>query len=173
AAHAAHRTHGDELATDRAGGHRCPARPSHRRRVARHRRQAGPEAGQPDAHHGDAVELPPAGRGSAGAAAVAGDGRAGERTWTGLNGHDAMSAIPGRRWTEDDGIHIDVRGLPAPEPLVAILELIGSSQDDSAVIVHHARDPRMLYPELAELGWSAEQIDGEAGEVRLRLARGS
>ncbi|HLS55216.1 MAG TPA: DUF2249 domain-containing protein [Zeimonas sp.] len=84
-----------------------------------------------------------------------------------------MSAIPGRRWTEDDGIHIDVRGLPAPEPLVAILELIGSIQDDSAVIVHHDRDPRMLYPELAELGWSAEQIDGEAGEVRLRLARGS
>ena len=84
-----------------------------------------------------------------------------------------MSAIPGRRWTEDDGIHIDVRGLPAPEPLVAILELIGSIHDDSAVIVHHDRDPRMLYPELAELGWSAEQIDGEAGEVRLRLARGS
>jgi len=84
-----------------------------------------------------------------------------------------MSATPGRRWTEDDGIHIDVRGLPAPEPLVAILELIGSIHDDSAVIVHHDRDPRMLYPELAELGWSAEQIDGEPGEVRLRLARGS
>jgi hypothetical protein len=66
-----------------------------------------------------------------------------------------------------------VRGLPAPEPLVAILELIGSLNDDEAVIVHHDRDPRMLYPELAELGWSAEQIDGEPGEVRLRLARAS
>ena len=84
-----------------------------------------------------------------------------------------MSAIPGRRWTEDDGIHIDVRGLPAPEPLVAILELIGAIQDDSAVIVHHDRDPHMLYPELAELGWNAEQIGGEPGEVRLRLARES
>jgi hypothetical protein len=31
-----------------------------------------------------------------------------------------------------------------------------------------------LYPELAELGWTAERIDGEPGEVRLRLShRGS
>jgi len=84
-----------------------------------------------------------------------------------------MSATPGRRWTEDDGVHIDVRGLPAPEPLVAILELVGSMHDDGTVIVHHDRDPRMLYPELAELGWSAEPIDGDPGEVRLRLVRAS
>ncbi|MCL4184186.1 MAG: DUF2249 domain-containing protein [Burkholderiaceae bacterium] len=76
---------------------------------------------------------------------------------------------PGRRWSAVDGIHIDVRGLPAPEPLVAILELVGSIDDGTPVIVHHDRDPQLLYPELAELGWSAEQIDGEPGEVRLRL----
>ena len=81
-----------------------------------------------------------------------------------------MSPAPGKRWTEADGIHLDVRGLPAPEPLVAILELGGSGHDGTAVIVHHDRDPQMLYPELAELGWRAEQIDGEPGEVRLRLA---
>ncbi len=84
-----------------------------------------------------------------------------------------MGATPGRRWTEADGIHIDVRGLPAPEPLVAILELVGSIRDGSVVIVHHDRDPQMLYPELAELGWDAEQIDGDPGEVRLRLAPAS
>jgi hypothetical protein len=38
------------------------------------------------------------------------------------------------------------------------------------VIVHHDRDPLLLYPELAELGWVAERIDAPAGEVRLRLA---
>ena len=75
----------------------------------------------------------------------------------------------GARWTEPDGIHIDVRGLPAPEPLVAILELVGSIGDATPVIVHHDRDPRMLYPELAEIGWTAEQIEGAPGEVRLRL----
>ncbi len=77
----------------------------------------------------------------------------------------------GMRWADADGIHIDVRGLPAPEPLVAILELVGSIRDATAVIVHHDRDPQMLYPELAELGWSAEPIAGAPGEVRLRLVR--
>ena len=38
-----------------------------------------------------------------------------------------------------------------------------------AVIVHHDRDPQPLYAELAEIGWTAERIDGDAGEVRLRL----
>lgn len=90
-------------------------------------------------------------------------------------GSDARTAgnsgTPGGRWTGPDGIHMDVRGLPAPEPLVAILELVGSIHDDTPVIVHLDRDPRMLYPELAELGWSAEPVDGDPGEVRLRLAR--
>ncbi|MCO5099680.1 MAG: DUF2249 domain-containing protein [Burkholderiaceae bacterium] len=76
-----------------------------------------------------------------------------------------------KRWTEADGIHIDVRGLAAPQPMVQILSLVRSIDDDRAVIVHHDRDPQLLYPELAEIGWSAEIVDGEPGEVRLRLAR--
>jgi len=76
-----------------------------------------------------------------------------------------------KRWTEADGIHIDVRGLTAPQPMVQILSLVRSIDDDRAVIVHHDRDPQLLYPELAEIGWSAEIVDGEPGEVRLRLAR--
>jgi hypothetical protein len=77
----------------------------------------------------------------------------------------------GRCWVEADGVHIDVRGLPPPEPMVAILALVQSMRDASPVIVHHERDPRMLYPELAELGWEAALIDGDPGEIRLRLAR--
>jgi hypothetical protein len=76
-----------------------------------------------------------------------------------------------KRWTEADGIHVDVRGLPAPQPMVEILSLVRSIDDDRVVIVHHDRDPQLLYPELAEIGWSAEIVDGEPGEVRLRLAR--
>jgi hypothetical protein len=78
---------------------------------------------------------------------------------------------PGRRWADDDGTHIDVRGLPPPEPMVAILALLQSLREPGPVIVHHEREPRMLYPELAELGWEATAIDGEPGEVRLRLDR--
>ena len=76
-----------------------------------------------------------------------------------------------RRWRESDGVHIDVRGLSPPAPLVAIVELVASIRDATPVIVHHERDPQMLYPELAELGWSAERIDAPAGEVRLKLER--
>lgn len=76
-----------------------------------------------------------------------------------------------RRWTSADGVHIDVRGLPPPEPLVAILELVTSLPEATPVIVHHERDPLLLYPELAELGWAAERIDAPPGEVRLRLER--
>jgi hypothetical protein len=76
-----------------------------------------------------------------------------------------------RRWADADGMHVDVRGLPPPEPLVAILELVASIHRPAAVIVHHDRDPKLLYPELAEIGWAAERIDAPPGEVRLKLER--
>jgi Uncharacterized conserved protein (DUF2249) len=81
---------------------------------------------------------------------------------------------PLRRWRDAQGEHIDVRGLPPPQPLVAILRLLQEpTLAGDAVIVHHDRDPVLLYPELAELGWCAEPIDGAPGEVRLRLSRAS
>jgi hypothetical protein len=73
------------------------------------------------------------------------------------------------QWIDPDGTHIDVRGLPAPEPLVAILSLVQGARSDATVIVHHDRDPQLLYGELALLGWGAERIDAPPGEVRLRL----
>ena len=76
-----------------------------------------------------------------------------------------------RRWVEADGIHLDVRGLPPPEPLIAILALVRDAPADATVIVHHERDPQLLYPELAEIGWRAERLDAPPGEVRLRLVR--
>jgi len=84
---------------------------------------------------------------------------------------EAGIRTPGRRWVAADGIHIDVRGLSPPGPLVAILELVGSISDATPVIVHHERDPQMLYPELAEIGWTAERIDSDPGEIRLKLER--
>ena len=75
------------------------------------------------------------------------------------------------QWIDPDGTHIDVRGLPAPEPLVAILSLVQSANEGTTVIVHHERDPYLLYVELALLGWSAEHIEAPKGEVRLRLRR--
>jgi hypothetical protein len=78
----------------------------------------------------------------------------------------------GKHWTDADGLHIDVRGLAPPGPLVAIVALIESIGGDvTPVIVHHERDPVMLYGELAERGWTVERIDGAPGEVRLKLRK--
>ena len=76
------------------------------------------------------------------------------------------------RWRDADGVHIDVRGLPPPQPLVTILRLVHEQgEGNGAVIVHHDRDPLLLYPELAEIGWCAVRVAGEPGEVRLKLQR--
>jgi hypothetical protein len=84
---------------------------------------------------------------------------------------DAHSAF-GKRWHDAAGVHIDVRGLPPPQPLVAILRLLREQGEaGAALIVHHDRDPLLLYAELAEIGWCAERIAGEPGEVVLRLER--
>jgi hypothetical protein len=82
-----------------------------------------------------------------------------------------MSTIPAAVWRGNDGDHIDVRGLRAPEPMVAILDLLARPETGDVVIVHHEREPVFLYPELAERGWCHEIISGEPGEVRLRLTR--
>ena len=76
-----------------------------------------------------------------------------------------------RIWAESDGAHIDVRGLRPPEPMVAILSFLRTIEGSTPVIVHHERDPRLLYAELAEIGWTAQRIDGVPGEVRLLLER--
>jgi Uncharacterized conserved protein (DUF2249) len=87
-----------------------------------------------------------------------------------MNGRDTSTA--GRVWTDCATTHIDVRGLPPPQPLIRIIQLAQRLPDDDAVlIVHHDRDPVWLYPELLQIGWWAEIVDGDPGEVRLRIVR--
>lgn len=79
----------------------------------------------------------------------------------------------GESWRDTDGIHIEVRGLAPPAPLVAIVRLVESVLDATPVIVHHDRDPVPLYAELVQRGWIAQRIEGDTGEVRLRLSKGA
>lgn len=74
-------------------------------------------------------------------------------------------------WQSADGVHIDVRGLSPPAPLVAILRLIDSGEHQGIIIVHHQREPAYLFPELADRDWDYVYLEGEPGEVRLRLTR--
>jgi uncharacterized protein (DUF2249 family) len=83
----------------------------------------------------------------------------------------SAAASSPRQWVDAEGVHVDVRGLPPPQPMTTILSLVSSIRDATAVVVHHDRDPVYLYPELAEIGWSATRVDAPSGEVRLRLCR--
>lgn len=74
------------------------------------------------------------------------------------------------RWTEEDGIHLDVRRLSPPEPLRLILGLIDSlGQTGGPVVVHHDRDPLFLPAELAERGWRIARVEPAPADLRLWL----
>ena len=75
-------------------------------------------------------------------------------------------------WRTDEVVHIDVRGLERPAPMIAILSLIDGSGHEGAVVAHLDREPVFLYPELAERGWSHALVPGEPDEVRLVLSKG-
>jgi hypothetical protein len=83
-----------------------------------------------------------------------------------------------RLWQTADGLHLDVRGLDPPQPMVEILGLIDRGEvDDARIIVHLDREPIFLYPELDDRGWSHELVTPSCGdpacedEVRLRIMR--
>jgi hypothetical protein len=84
-----------------------------------------------------------------------------------------------RTWHTPDGIHIDLRGLEPPEPMVAVLRMIDSGEAGSVIIGYFDREPVFLYPELEDRGWSHELISSSCGgpdcedDVRLRLVRWS
>ena len=81
-----------------------------------------------------------------------------------------MNEYPGtREWTEAGVSHLEVRALAAPHPLIAILRRVQRMERDEELVVHHHRDPVMLYPELEAMGWEALPVEAPAGEVRLRL----
>jgi hypothetical protein len=82
-----------------------------------------------------------------------------------------------RTWLASDGLHLDVRGLDPPDPMVAILRLIDSGEAGNAVIVHLDREPIFLYPELEDRGWGYELLPSAMDEaardhiVNVRLVK--
>lgn len=84
---------------------------------------------------------------------------------------------PGRTWRADDAVHVDVRGLDPPEPMVTILRAIDSGEADHVLVAHLDREPIFLYPELDDRGWSHELMPSSCGSaecedgVMLRMER--
>jgi hypothetical protein len=93
---------------------------------------------------------------------------------------DVRSARPTDRpriWQTPEALHIDVRGLEPPEPMLAILQLIDGDEVENALVAYLDREPIFLYPELNERGWAFEILPAADGtssaenEVRLRMVR--
>ncbi len=82
-----------------------------------------------------------------------------------------------RIWRTAEALHIDVRGLEPPEPMVMILRLIDGGEAASPLIAHLDREPIVLYPELDDRGWAYEIIPSACGdaacgnEVLVQLVR--
>lgn len=74
-------------------------------------------------------------------------------------------------WQEQDGLHIDVRRLKPPAPMLAVLRLLDGTSAIDALIVHHDRMPQYLLPELAERGWRIARIDEQFANIQLWLER--
>lgn len=87
--------------------------------------------------------------------------------------NEPIKETPGaaRIWHTGGSIHIDVRGLPPPEPMVEILKLLDSCPSVSMVVVHHERDPAFLYPELDARGWLHRLDQDDSEGVMLFLSR--
>ena len=87
----------------------------------------------------------------------------------------ASREVGTRIWHTAEGVHIDVRGLEPPEPMVEILRMIDHGAVESVLIAHLDREPIFLYPELDDRGWSHEIIPSECGSctdgIMLSIAR--
>lgn len=83
----------------------------------------------------------------------------------------ADEAFRGARiWRDGEALHIDVRNLEPPDPLVATISLIESPGVKGPVYFHHDRDPMLLYQELAERGWKAKVVYLTEEKVLLELS---
>jgi hypothetical protein len=82
-----------------------------------------------------------------------------------------------RLWRTADAVHIDVRDLEAPEPMIAILRAIDGGEIDGALVAHLDREPIFLYPELDDRGWGYELLASSCESpgcdegVMLRMVR--
>ncbi len=68
-------------------------------------------------------------------------------------------------------IELDVSGLEPPEPMQRILAAITTLGEGSSLLIHHHREPLLLYDHLAQrgFGWKTEKIAD--GQYKILIAR--
>jgi uncharacterized protein (DUF2249 family) len=66
---------------------------------------------------------------------------------------------------------LDVRGLPPPEPMVRVLELLDGLAPGATLTVLHERRPMFLYPQLEDRGFTHVTEEPAPGVVRIVIRR--
>jgi uncharacterized protein (DUF2249 family) len=82
---------------------------------------------------------------------------------------EALGAVPPCRASKV--IHLDVRGLEPPQPLVAILEALSSLPEGAELSAHTDRRPMHLYPQLEERGFSGHTEETQNGSFITHIRR--
>lgn len=68
-------------------------------------------------------------------------------------------------------IELDVRELEPPEPMIKILEKLTQLPECAVLLVHHHREPVMLYPKLEEHGFEATANKIEENYYKVLISR--
>lgn len=85
---------------------------------------------------------------------------------------DVADLPPFPLYWHEDILHMDLRRLEPPNPMIAILKTIESGQGGDAFHVKLARDPIYLYPELAERCWQAKVIEENENDLKVIICKG-
>lgn len=89
----------------------------------------------------------------------------------------AQSEEESRIWRAGEAVHLDLRGLEPPEPMLAILRAIDGGEVGITLVAHLDREPIFLYPELDDRGWNHELLESSCGSpdcedgIMLRMER--
>lgn len=76
---------------------------------------------------------------------------------------------PATSWVGDETITIDVSELVPPEPMMRILSALEEMEPGKTLLVHHARRPMFLYPQLDDLGYLHETRELGPSEVEVLI----
>jgi uncharacterized protein (DUF2249 family) len=68
-------------------------------------------------------------------------------------------------------VEIDVRGLEPPEPMVRILEALPKIGERGILVVHHHREPLLLYEKLTQRGYEAKTIKINEGYYKVIITK--
>lgn len=72
---------------------------------------------------------------------------------------------------KENVITLDVSGLEPPEPMMKILSTLPMIGNDGVLVVHHHREPLMLYDKLTERGfvWTTTALNDGAFQIEIRV----